>query len=124
SLVTGSGAPTAGMVYKLVTVDGRPVAKRSSHKESRGGSKAAVRTSRASGTIVEEIVYPLGSNPRVDDGVVATELSVPLVRGGEQVDGAPSLDDSRTLLAERLVSLPWEGLKLSQGEPAIPTRFL
>ena len=31
---------------------------------------------------------------------------------------------SRTLLAERLVSLPWEGLKLSQGEPAIPTRFL
>ena len=124
SLVTGSGAPTAGMVYKLVTVDGRPVAKRSSHKESRGGSKAAVRTSRASGTIVEEIVYPLGSNPRVDDGLVATELSVPLVRGGEQVDGAPSLDDSRTLLAERLVSLPWEGLKLSQGEPAIPTRFL
>ena len=124
SLVTGSGAPTAGMVYKLVTVDGRPVAKRSSHKESRGGSKAAVRTSRASGTIVEEIVYPLGSSPRVDDGLVATELSVPLVRGGEQVDGTPSLDDSRTLLAERLVSLPWEGLKLSQGEPAIPTRFL
>ncbi|MBY8853285.1 nicotinate phosphoribosyltransferase, partial [Saccharothrix sp. MB29] len=33
SLVTGSGAPTAGMVYKLVEVEGRPVAKRSSHKE-------------------------------------------------------------------------------------------
>ena len=124
SLVTGSGAPTAGMVYKLVTVDGRPVAKRSSHKESRGGSKAAIRTSRASGTIVEEIVYPLGSSPRVDDGLVATELSVPLVRDGEQVDGSPTLGDSRALLAERLVSLPWEGLKLSRGEPAIPTRFL
>src|SRR5579884_4029332 len=43
SLVTGSGAPTAGMVYKLVEVDGRPVEKRSSHKESRGGRKAALR---------------------------------------------------------------------------------
>jgi nicotinate phosphoribosyltransferase len=29
SLVTGSGAPTAGMVYKLVEVDGVPVSKRS-----------------------------------------------------------------------------------------------
>ena len=37
SVVTGSGAPTAGMVYKLVEVDGRPVAKRSAAKESRGG---------------------------------------------------------------------------------------
>lgn len=124
SLVTGSGAPTAGMVYKVVTVDGRPVAKRSSHKESRGGAKAALRTSRTTGTAVEEIVYPLGSTPVLDDDVVATELSVPLVRGGERIDGLPSLVDSRALLADRLVSLPWEGLKLSRGEPAIPTRFL
>ena len=41
SLVTGSGAPTAHMVYKLVEVDGMPVQKRSSHKESRGGRKEA-----------------------------------------------------------------------------------
>ena len=34
----------------------------------------------------------------------------------------PTLADGRDLLARRLVSLPWEGLKLSQGEPAIPTR--
>src|SRR3981081_1567674 len=43
SVVTGAGAPTAGMVYKLVEVDGKPVAKRSSHKESRGGRKSALR---------------------------------------------------------------------------------
>ena len=43
SLVTGSGAPTAGMVYKLVEVDGMPVQKRSSHKESQGGRKEALR---------------------------------------------------------------------------------
>lgn len=39
SLVTGSGAPTANMVYKLVEVDGVPVQKRSSYKESPGGRK-------------------------------------------------------------------------------------
>ena len=40
SLVTGSGAPTANMVYKLVEVDGMPVEKRSVRKESHGGRKA------------------------------------------------------------------------------------
>ncbi|MGA9869563.1 MAG: nicotinate phosphoribosyltransferase [Rhodococcus sp. (in: high G+C Gram-positive bacteria)] len=124
SLVTGSGAPTAGMVYKLVTVNGRPVAKRSSHKESRGGTKSAIRTCRSTGTAVEEIVHPIGSPPTIDDGLVATEMSVPLVRGGEQLADLPTLADSRALFAERVVSLPWEGLKLSQGEPAIGTRFV
>ncbi|MDJ0396298.1 nicotinate phosphoribosyltransferase [Rhodococcus sp. G-MC3] len=123
SLVTGSGAPTAGMVYKLVTVDGRPVAKRSSHKESRGGAKAALRTVRSTGTAVEEIVHPFGSSPSIDAGLSVIELSVPLVRAGAEVDGLPTLVESRALLASRMVSLPWEGLKLSQGEPALPTRF-
>jgi nicotinate phosphoribosyltransferase len=53
SVVTGSGAPTAGMVYKLVEVDGVPVEKRSTHKQSHGGRKAARRLSRPTGTIVE-----------------------------------------------------------------------
>ncbi len=39
SVVTGSGAPTAGLVYKLVEVDGRPVVKRSEHKATIGGRK-------------------------------------------------------------------------------------
>ncbi len=49
SLVTGSGAPTAGMVYKLVEVDGIPVEKRSSHKESHGGRKQAQRLAKRIG---------------------------------------------------------------------------
>ena len=57
SVVTGSGAPTAGMVYKLVEVDGRPVAKRSAAKESRGGRKSAVRRYKPTGTAIEEIVH-------------------------------------------------------------------
>ncbi|WP_040704266.1 nicotinate phosphoribosyltransferase [Nocardia takedensis] len=124
SLVTGSGAPTAGMVYKLVEVDGVPVAKRSSHKQSRGGTKTAVRLARPTGTVVEEIVHPAGA-PAPDGGVFEVRpLPVPLVRDGEVVDGLPDLAQSRELVARGLVSLPWEGLKLSAGEPAIPTTFL
>ena len=64
SLVTGSGAPTAGMVYKLVEVDGMPVEKRSSHKESHGGRKQAQRLAKATGTVVEEVVHPRGRRAR------------------------------------------------------------
>lgn len=116
SVVTGSGAPTAGMVYKLVEVDGLPVEKRSSHKASHGGRKAATRLSRPSGTIVEEVVHPLGVAP-----TGGRLLTTPLVRAGE-VLAAPDLNAARELVAHGLGSLPWEGLALSRGEPAIPTR--
>ncbi|WP_288049646.1 hypothetical protein [Nocardia sp.] len=124
SLVTGSGAPTAGMVYKLVEVDGVPVAKRSSHKESRGGTKKAVRLARSTGTIIEEIIYPAGSPKPDPGGSDVRELQVPLVRAGEVLDNLPTLTESRDLVARGLVSLPWEGLKLSAGEPAVPTTFV
>ncbi|WP_433716383.1 nicotinate phosphoribosyltransferase [Nocardia sp. CA-084685] len=124
SLVTGSGAPTAGMVYKLVEVDGLPVAKRSSHKESRGGTKKAIRLSRRTGTVIEEIIYPAAGIRPAANGFEVHELLTPLVRDGEPVDELPTLADSRKLVARGLVSLPWEGLKLSAGEPAIPTTFV
>ncbi|OBH05396.1 nicotinate phosphoribosyltransferase [Mycobacterium sp. E2699] len=118
SLVTGSGAPTASMVYKLVEVDGMPVQKRSSHKESRGGRKEALRLARPTGTITEEMVYPAGRPPETAEPYRA--LTTPLVRGGEAVC-RPSLSAARELVAAGLRSLPWEGLNLSHGEPAIPT---
>ncbi|WP_460729435.1 nicotinate phosphoribosyltransferase [Nocardia heshunensis] len=123
SLVTGSGAPTAGMVYKLVEVEGIPVAKRSSHKESRGGTKRAVRLARRTGTVVEEIVYPASASSPDTNGFELRELQVPLVRDGEVLPDQPTLAQSRELVAKGLISLPWEGLKLSAGDPAIPTTF-
>ncbi|WP_238950712.1 nicotinate phosphoribosyltransferase [Mycobacterium sp. IDR2000157661] len=123
SLVTGSGAPTAGMVYKLVEVDGMPVEKRSSHKESHGGRKQALRLARNTGTIVEEVVHPYGRPPVEDDGLTARPLMVPLVRAGEPV-GGQDLDSARQRVQAGLTSLPWDGLKLSHGEPAIPTRLI
>jgi nicotinate phosphoribosyltransferase len=118
SLVTGSGAPTAGMVYKLVDVDGMPVHKRSSHKESAGGRKEALRRCRSTGTITEEIVYPAGRPPAGAEPFRV--LTTPLVRGGEVVADT-DLAAARKLVASGLHSLPWEGLKLAHGEPAIPT---
>ncbi|HTQ16748.1 nicotinate phosphoribosyltransferase [Mycobacterium sp.] len=118
SLVTGSGAPTANMVYKLVEVDGIPVEKRSTHKESHGGGKEALRLSRATGTITEEIVYPVGHRPETTGS--CRVLTTPLVREG-QVVADSDLAAARKRVASGLHSLPWEGLKLAPGEPAIPT---
>jgi nicotinate phosphoribosyltransferase len=122
SVVTGSGAPTAGMVYKLVEVDGKPVAKRSENKASRGGQKGAMRRHKPTGTALEEVVYPSAAPlaPGPDD----RPLQIPLMSAGRPVADLPTLDDARHRLRRGLVSLPWEGLKLSNGEPAIPTVFL
>ncbi|MBB2991982.1 nicotinate phosphoribosyltransferase [Mycolicibacterium iranicum] len=123
SVVTGSGAPTAGMVYKLVEVDGIPVEKRSSHKESHGGRKEAVRMARASGTVVEEVVHPSGRPPDTPADLQVRPLTIPLVRGGDIVADM-SLDTARRRVADGLLSLPWDGLALSKGDPAIPTRMI
>jgi nicotinate phosphoribosyltransferase len=120
AVVTGSGAPTAGLVYKLVEVDGRPVAKRSEHKDSRGGRKTAYRTHKVTGTAIEELVtvgrdVALGDHDRL--------LQRPLLRGGTPTDEGLNLTASRDHLRAAMVTLPWDGLKLSHGEPAIPTRI-
>jgi nicotinate phosphoribosyltransferase len=121
AVVTGSGAPTANLVYKLVDVDGRPVAKRSEHKESRGGRKTALRSHKPSGTALEEIVVA-GPVPAPGEG--ERLLQRHFIHGGELLDGLPTLDESREHLRSATVTLPWDGLKLSRGEPAIPTRIV
>ncbi|MGC9670667.1 nicotinate phosphoribosyltransferase [Planosporangium sp. 12N6] len=117
AVVVGSGAPTAGMVYKLVEVDGKPVVKRSENKATVGGRKTAVRRHKPTGTATVEVVVPQGTpEPRPHDRA----LQRAYVRGGEPVADLPTLEDARDLLRHNLISIPWEGLKLSQGEPAIP----
>lgn len=119
SVVTGSGAPTAGFIYKLVEVEGRAVAKRSEDKSTRGGRKTAVRRHRASGTATEEVLgVQTGPGRLAGD----RELQVPFVRDGALLD-VPSLSASRDHLLRVLKTLPWQGLALSRGEPAIPTTY-
>ena len=117
AVVVGSGAPTAGLVYKLVEVDGRPVTKRSEHKASAGGAKLGYRRHRASGTATEELVVQqrAGFEPESRDRL----LSVPVLRQGEQVTH-PTLADSREHHRAAMTALPWEALKLSAGDPGLP----
>ena len=77
SVVTGSGAPTAGFIYKLVEVDGRPVVKRSEDKSTRGGRKTAVRRHRPTGTATAEVLRSQGVPTR---SPATGPLQVPLVR--------------------------------------------
>ena len=85
SVVTGSGAPTAGLVYKLVR-GRRPAGRQAQrHKESRGRPKSAVRRYKPTGTATEEVVAPRSDPP--ERGPHDRVVPVPLVRGGEPVDG-------------------------------------
>lgn len=123
SLVTGSGAPTAGLVYKLVQRNGIPVAKASTGKPSIGGSKVAVRRHDEAGVMTEESIG-CGGAPEVRDGDRA--LQVPLVRAGrlsEVVDPERALELARERFRASVATLPAAGGKLSRGEPAIETEF-
>ena len=134
SVVTGSGYPTAGMVYKLVARQGSDgswvsVAKASTDKGSQGGRKAAFRT--------------------VPDGV-ATAETIAVSEGFEQLDTAAEHPDSRALQVTLVdhgdidsahegaagttaarehhlrvrEELPVRALALSKSDPAIPTVFV
>lgn len=117
AVVTGSGAPTAHLVYKLVEVDGRPVVKRSENKATVGGRKTAVRRHKPTGTATEEIVVSQGvPDWQAGDRLLQRDFVV----GGVPVDDLPSLGEGRERLRDALISIPWEGLKLSAGDPAIP----
>lgn len=121
AVVTGSGAPTAQLVYKLVEVDGRPVVKRSENKKTVGGRKVAVRRHKPTGTAVEEVV---ASRCRPSAEPHDRALQRPYLVGGEPAADLPDLASSRAHLAECLVSIPWDGLKLSAGDPAIPVTMI
>ncbi len=123
-LVTGSGAPTAGMVYKLVSRsddDGvmRPVEKRSESKASVGGRKWALRRLDASGVAEAEVV---GVEERPTDDGDDRPLMVDLVRDGEVV-APPDLAAARARHEASRAELPAAARRLQRGEVAIPTVF-
>lgn len=123
-LVTGSGAPTASMVYKLVSRsddDGvmRPVEKRSESKTSVGGRKWALRRLSADGVAEAEVV---GIEERPTDDGDDRPLMVDLVRGGELL-APPDLATARERHAASRAELPAVALRLQRGDVALPTVF-
>lgn len=124
SLVTGSGAPTAGMVYKLVAHEddrGRliGVAKKSTDKASVAGRKYANRRMSADG-IAEAEVIGVGNRPGNDgdDRYLMVDLVVDGCRVNEQGLGA-----AREQHTISRAQLPAAATQLSRGEPVIPTIY-
>ncbi|WP_066040741.1 nicotinate phosphoribosyltransferase [Herbiconiux solani] len=128
SVVTGSGSPAAGMVYKLVARQGADgewvaVAKKSADKATRGGRKHPVRLQDASGTAVSETVYVGDAAPADARG---RALHVPLVVDGVALPehlGAAGVEAAREHCRSALAELPDEAFRLAAGDPVIPTVY-
>jgi nicotinate phosphoribosyltransferase len=123
-LVTGSGHPTSGFVYKLVARENddgvlQSVAKKSVDKVSVGGRKYALRRRDVDG-VAEAEVIGIGI-PAANDGD-DRELLVQLVREGEVVGREP-LAAARERHAATRAELPPSAQQMSRGEPVIPTVF-
>lgn len=120
SVVTGSGAPTAGFVYKLVAreIDGRfePVEKTSAGKRSAGGRKWAARWLNRRGTATADIIS-VGEPLESSDGKRLRPLLDAYVMDGEVLQ-SPSLDEAREHCRRAMSELPSGAMALSPGEPA------
>ncbi|MCL2541283.1 MAG: nicotinate phosphoribosyltransferase [Nocardioidaceae bacterium] len=114
-LVTGSGHPTASMVYKLVAVadsaggELRPVAKKAADKASAGGRKHVIREYDEAGVLV-------GEHFTLDLPGGATSPQVPLIRGGEIVH-RPALAAIRDHVAAAVATLPSTAREVAAGPP-------
>lgn len=129
SVVTGSGAPTCGMVYKLVLREGssgemEPVQKASSSKASVGGRKSAARRIDASGRAAEEVVVTGADARWVPSEDDLRALHIPLVRAGQVDERFVGPDGVRLATARHAASrgeLSPYARRLSAGDPALPT---
>ena len=135
-LVTGSGRPTAALVYKLVERAGsdgqmHQVAKFSEGgKATVGGRKWAGRVAGADGSAVEELVI---SAREQDEALAALSeakarpLQIDLVCNGvivEEHRGPQALAAAAERHQVSRAELPYDAWRLSEGEPAVPTRHL
>ena len=127
SVVTGSGHPASGFVYKLVahrddTGEWIPVAKKSAAKATVGGRKTPVRT-LANGTAIAETIH-VGDAPVAASG---RELLVTLMSNGvldPRFSGPEGTRLAREHHAASMAELPPDALRLGRGEPAIPTVYV
>jgi nicotinate phosphoribosyltransferase len=108
AVVTGLGHPTAGLIYKLVSVGGRRVAKRSPGKATVGGRKWAWRVAPRGEEVVATTPEPPPEGGRPLQSLVMS-------RGRRQP--SPDLERSRAWHQQVLRELPpGEALRLVQNQ--------
>lgn len=134
-MVTGSGIPTAALVYKLVqrvNEDGsvHDVAKRSSSKSTLGGRKFAGRARGEDGYATGELVVIADSAEQAQaefERRNARALLVDLVTDGQanaSFVGKEALQEAQERHIHSRNELPYQGWRLSAGEAAIPTEII
>jgi len=135
-LVTGSGAPTANFVYKLVAIDKSnaqspsfsPVAKRSAAKATLGGRKFPWRAIDSRNKAVVEYLEIINSpeNPTDIPEFEAKKLrplQKQIIRNGEP-QANPLLDEIRILHRDSLSELEESAREIASGDPCLRTMLL
>lgn len=134
SVSTGSGAPTAGFVYKLVSHqnasgDWVNVAKTSAQKANVAGRKTALRLHDENGVATAEVVHALSTAELLEHAQLrsapnARNLIVDLITDGianPSFAGILGTANARDHHAMAVAALPSQALRLTRGEPGIPT---
>jgi nicotinate phosphoribosyltransferase len=117
SVVTGLGHPSAGFVYKLVSVDGRPVEKHSPGKATAGGRKWAWRVPDQA---EEHVTSGPGPEPPAPAPAGGRLLQSTVVSGGRRL-ALPSLEESRALHRRSVAELASDRpLVLVRSGPPLP----
>jgi nicotinate phosphoribosyltransferase len=124
AVVTGSGQPSAGLVYKLVAREDDAgtmvsVQKTSQGKANPGGEKTAWRERDGSLAVAERVAAQGSSIP-----TSGRPLQMDYVLGGQRVIDSDAVALTETARAHHrtvMAELPPDGFRLTAGEPAIPT---
>lgn len=133
-LVTGSGVPTASLVYKLVERENDrgemvPAAKKSESKKTLGGRKVAGRAFDEEGYASEEMLVTGGGWEETQallEERGARPLQIPLVEKGRinsDLWACPAVPKAQEHHRLARNELPYAAWRLSEGEVAIPTRL-
>jgi nicotinate phosphoribosyltransferase len=108
-MVASAEAPTLDTVYKLVSYDGRPVAKLSAEKATLPGPKQVFRGSPKDGDVL--------ALREEEPGADAEALLQPVMKGGSRLTGADALSAARSRFEGDLGWLPAAALDLRAPEP-------
>ncbi|MFF1634020.1 nicotinate phosphoribosyltransferase [Leifsonia sp. NPDC058248] len=132
SVVTGSGFPASGMIYKLVAHrshngDGEwiPVSKKSDGKATVAGRKHPLRRLDESGRAVAEAIHIVEHGATVDDQ--GRDLLVPLVTDGDvhpEYLGAAGTAAARAHREVAMSELPDQAFRVGRGDPVLPTIYV
>lgn len=115
-VVTGSGAPTAEMVYKLVQINDTPVSKRAEGKVSTGGIKVTYREFHEDGTMAGEFFKVGTTSAPFTSSQHPTQIL--LVDGQGEYFHQEDIEVSRARHREQVAYLPESARLILAGDAA------